>query len=213
MHIILSSEELKDLDINILPNETTLVETNNNGKPIKSYKIENGSLNITNDFIENSRKWLEGEEEEFIKGKTREDVIEYFLCHDDNMPQREHRTMRNLEYNLFSFIRSSGMYKYIDDDTRYNLFSISISRNSDLNKAGKEISWALNKIAQFYKDIPTIEIDVSEHTFSEYCSYIVLWDRNKKFELCAVRFEPEVIKEFSSLSELIKYISIHHYYE
>lgn len=212
MHIILTSEELECLDICKLPNGTTLVECVSD-VPVKSYIIENKNLNLTNDFVERDRKWLDGEEEKFIKGKTKKDVLNYFLNHNDDGPQREYTTMRNLEFEWFSFIRSSGSYITIDDN-RYNLFQIYINRDSDLKEAEKEISWALNKIAQYYKNISTIELRIFEHTLSQNCSYIILWDRNKKFEICIERFgRREVIKKFNSLTELIKYISIYHYYK
>jgi len=214
MHIRLLSDELKELDISILPDGTTMVEESSDNTLFKAYVIKNGKLEITKDFIEDSRAWAKGEEEVFIKGTGKTAVLNYFLGHDDNGPQREYRTMSSLEYKLLSFIRHDGSYKYLDDNRIYNIFKIIIDRDSDLKKAEKELSWALNKIAAFYSDVSPIELKVFEHTLSAHGIYSVLWDRENKFELCKTTYGmSDTIKEFNSLGELIKYISINHYYE
>jgi len=217
MHIQLSPDELETLDVSVLPNGATLVEsisTPETFKPIKAYIVEDGKLIVTKDFVENDRAWAKGEEKEFKKGKGKAAVLDYFLSHDDNGPYREYRTMCGLEHKHLSFIRHEGSYRYLDADRKYNIFQIIINRDSDLMKVEKELSWALKKIAGFYPDVSPIELKVFEHSLSAGGIYSVLWDRDSGFELTKTTYGmTDTLKEFSSLRELIKYISVYHYYE
>lgn len=213
MHILLSSDELKKLDTSVLPEGTTVVESNGK-KYIKSYIVKSDALEVVRDFVEEDRPWKKGEMEAFIKGKGKAAVLDYFLKYDDTGPHREFVAMCNLEDEKLSFIGHDGTYRYLDDDTKYNIFRISINRDSNLDKAEKELSWALNRIAAFYENVPEIEIKILDHTLSEYGSFDFLWDKEDTFTLRKTTYgHTDTLGEFGSLRELIEDIAENHYYK
>ena len=168
---------------------------------------------MTRDFVEEERDWDAGEREEFVKGKDRDDILDYFLSHNDSGPHREYSAMSYLEYEHLSFIRPAGRYEHIGE-TKYNYFDVIINRDSDLDKAEEELSWAFNKIADFYPDVSPLKMGVSEHTLSAQGSYYIFWDRVNKFEIGKyVYSRKDSLRELGSLRELIEYIAVHHYYE
>lgn len=214
MHILLSISEFNDLEPSCLPNDTTLVVSDESDEPIKAYKVSDGEFVLTRDFVEEDRPWKKGEAKKFIKGKTKEDVLEYFLGHDDVGPHREWEAMNNLEYELFSFVRHAGSYRCLDDDTRYNMFKISLNQDSDLEKAKEEVSWVLDNIAEYYLNVNPIIVDVFEHTLSAHGIYEIHWDRLSKFDVIKTTYgRPEIIKTLDSMEDMLVYIAKYHYYE
>lgn len=215
MHIILSTSELKKLDISFLPEGTTLAEQEEGSIGyLRSYVVSKGKLVLARDFIEEDREWNPGEKDEFIIGKTKEDVFDYFLCHDDEGPHREWRAMGELEMQYFSFIKHAGSYIWANDEVRYNFFEVMINQDSDLDAAEGEVKWMLDRIADYHSNINPIEIKIFEHTLSEFGTYSVLWNRKKTFEICKTTYgSPNIINKFTSLRGLIEHISRHHYYE
>lgn len=214
MHIILSSEELSYLDTSFIPNGSTIIEKNNKGGIVKSWIIKKGQLVMTKDFLEKERKWRKGEEEAFLKTKTKEDVLRFIFEDPDDMPYREYETLNNLEFEFFNFICSSGMIREINE-ARYGTMQIKLEKNTDLDKAVKEISWALEHAKSVYPaEFNPIVIGIFEHTLSEYGAYELLWDRADKFEIAKTTYgRREVLKEFGSIREALKYIKTYHFYE
>jgi len=215
MHIILSPIELKNLDLRVLPDGTTLAEQESGSVGyLRSYVVSKGKLVLARDFIDEQREWNPGEKDAFIAGKTKEDVFDYFLCHDDEGPLREWRAMGELEMQYFSFIKHSGNYIWLNNEIRYNFFEVMINQDSDLAAAEKEIKWMLNRIASYHDDVDPIEVKIFEHTLSEFGSYSFLWNRKKTFEIRKTTYgSPNIINKFNSLRGLIEHISKHHYYE
>ena len=215
MHVLLNTEEFDQLNPGHLPDGTTLVESSEAGKPLRAYVVEGYQFKVTRDFVEEDRPWKNGEHKKFINGKTKEDVLNFFLSHNDAGPHREWQAMDRLEYDFFSFMKHAGRYRWLEDDeTRFNIFRLSLNRDSNLKKAKREIAWVLEKIANFYPNVNPIYIDIFEHTLSEYGTYHIDWDRENKFDIVKTTYgRPEVIKTLSSLEEMLEYVSKHHYYE
>ena len=214
MHIILSSEELSSLDVGSFPNGSTIIEKNSEGNIVKSWIIKNGQLAMTKDYLEKKRKWREGEEEAFLKTKTKEDVLRFIFEDHDNMPYREYRALRDLEFEFFSFIGYAGMIKQING-SKYGIMQIKLEESIDLDKAVEEVSWALEYAKSVYPtEFNPIVIDIFEHTLSAYGIYELLWDRSDKFEIAKTTYgRREVLKEFGSIREALKYIKTYHFYE
>lgn len=213
MHITLETHELGLLDVASLPDGTIIFERDKEGLPIKTYMINADKLDVITDHVENARPWKKGEEEAWLKGKCRAAVMDYFLSREDNGPQREYRSMCNLEYKVLDFIKHAGSYLRINDKPYY-LFEVKINRDSKLSKVEKELSWAFKKIADYYSDIDPLEINIFEHTLSQYGIYSMRWDRKDTFEIVKTTYgHSETIHTCSSLRDMIEYVSENLYYE
>ena len=216
-HIIFNTSEKKALENADLPDGTTLVQCREDkyGTPMYRFLIEKSEWIVTKDFVECNRGWKKGEQEEFEADMSRERVIDFFMNHKDDSPQREYSSMSKAAYKHLKFISHSGTYGPDDETGEYRAaFSIWLNTDSDLDAAEEEITWVFKKVAKAYPKWNPIYIGIFEHTLSEHGTYSVNWNRGKQFHLtkCWYGHEQEIAK-FTSWRSLLEYVSKHHYYE
>jgi hypothetical protein len=118
--------------------------------------------------------------------------------------------MVNAEFKYFKFI---GHHGYMSEkDGNYNVFAIRISKDSNLDSAEDEISWALEKIAAAYPKREKILLKISEHTCSASGIYHLYWDRKDEFWITKTTYGNErKIAGFCKLHEALEYIQERHF--
>lgn len=213
MKITVTNKEFNELDLDKLPDRTFILIQNSRGKSLRNGIVKDGKFKVKNDFVEYDRKWRKGEKEKFIKDKTREDVIKFWvnLPMDDNVtPFRKWKAMDELTHQLCKFTKHYGYENSGKIYSVTNSVQIFIRKKDNLEEVKNEILEWLNAIKKKYPNKSEIYIDIMEHTLSEFGSYSITWHVSKdKFSINGP-YNHKALEE-KSLNTVLKYVQQNHW--
>jgi hypothetical protein len=209
MKIDFTAAEKKEVRKLQLPKGTTLYQSSKKGDAMYFFKVdENGEWIKTKDFIEDERPWKEGEREEFLKGMSKDRLVNFFTCKDGDAPRREYGEYSTLQYTYFKNITfgNNAFVDYDDFSTKYNTFTLKVYRNDNVGRAARDLQFVLRRLQKKYPNIDKFNIYIMENTLSEHTSWNMDWHVSGKFVLKEGRYSITDDVTFTKASDLIKHM-------